>query len=121
MPKKTLPWSRYSVIVRRDSSEEQTYAIVSATVNFKHHLFMFKVITAVTEWVTTTKAGHEAWEHSSNDFNVGDLAGELGDQDLERLLEKRGIRDMTIDVNSSPPIPVSVVWSFDQVLADVEA
>lgn len=107
-------------VVRRESIKEDTFAVVSAVVEDeklrKEKHFLEQLQKAVTEWVKTTKDGKEAWKDSSEDFNVGDLAGHtMCESFLDILQGKYGIRDLHIVTNSQDD---NGHWSFDTVLVD---
>ena len=65
-------------IVFRDSREESTVAVVRAVVETRNLCaevnFLEALKTAITLWISGTPEGKAAWESSSKDFNVGDLA-----------------------------------------------
>ena len=110
---------RVQVLVPRDSHEETTFTLVRCAkgerVSDAADLHR-QVTAAVTRWVRQTESGREAFERSSEDYNVGDLAGDLGDPDLTRLLLTQGVRDLTIDVYSSGDAPSA--WAYDTHLVD---
>lgn len=99
---------------------ENTAAIVTAWVsesNLKNERkFLERLTTALTEWVKTTADGKEAWEYSSYDFNVGDLATSLADNSLVDMLKKYGIYNMDVDAGDIS----SQTWLFDEVLVNAE-
>ena len=110
---------RVVAIVKRSSSEEHTYAIVSClrTGQIQRDDQMLKPISeAVSEWVDKYAAGKLAWKNSSRDFNVGDLSMELGDKDLQTCLVANGVFDLEIEtfVNDEP----TSNWTYDEVLVD---
>ena len=51
---------------------------------------------AITLWINETKAGHEAWRDSCEDFNVGDLTAYLEDAELKARLKAQGIYELEI-------------------------
>ena len=65
-------------IVRRNSSDELTYAVVKAEVEKPEQAtergFLALLTKALTEWKNTTADGKQEWESSVEDFNVGDLS-----------------------------------------------
>lgn len=73
------------------------------------------MMDAITKWVATTDAGRSLWEYSSNDLNIGDLAGSdaFGNKDLKALLEARGLHFKSLAVSDSEGCA-----DFDFALAD---
>lgn len=109
-------------VVRRESIKENTFAVVSAVVKDeklrKEKHFLEQLRKAITEWVKTTKDGKEAWEASSEDFNVGDLVDHtMCESFLDILQGKYGIRDLHIVTNSQDD---AGNWHYDTVLVDEE-
>ncbi len=105
-------------IVPRISHKETTLAVVRARVaNDKlcgESAFLAALQRACTNWVQDFKSGREAWERACSDMNVGDLGGELGDNDLAGCLGAQGIADLEIGCY----VGQSGGWSYDTVLAD---
>lgn len=104
-------------IAPRASHSETTIAVISSyfTANDKSEKNFLKcLVSAMDKWFKTEE-GAKAWEHSSGDYNVGDLANEsLGeDTKLGKLLLDEGIRDLDINTYSSDN-----EWSFDTVLSN---
>ena len=84
-----------------------------------------KVTAVVKEWRDTTKEGKAAWEESDAYFNMQDLSEWLpAEDDLARLLNKHGIRNLTVEIISHSyfardwDIGVSLV--DERTLPDVE-
>jgi len=75
-----------------------------------------QISAAVMRWVRQTESGQEAYRQSSEDYNVGDLAGDLGDPELTHLLVAHGVLDLTIDVLSSDDAQGD--WTYDTHLVD---
>jgi hypothetical protein len=73
-----------------------------------------RVVQAVTTWMKTTEEGRKAWEYAVDDFNVGDLASYLGDEDLLRCFENEGVKDLRIE---EPDLSKSW-WGYDASLVD---
>ena len=71
---------------------------------------------SVTEWVATTKEGKEAWEASSEDFNIGDLANEDISPISKMIRKKHGYRIVSIEAHSTDAVPSD--WTFDSILVD---
>ena len=65
---------RQRLIVRRDSRDEETFAVIEW--NGVHPSELLAALRrALTEWRKTPE-GRAAWEASGHDFNIGDLSGE---------------------------------------------
>ena len=103
--------------VFRVSNDEATVAVVSATVedDFGWSLFV-PIKRAVTRWIDETEEGKLAFESSSEDFNVGDLSCELGDEGLIERLIAEGIHNLKIETFSSD----SSCWEYDDHLYEGE-
>ena len=79
---------------------------------------MHRLTRAVGQWIGNTQEGREAWAESSEDFNIGDLAGHLNGNgkavpSLQRYLEQEGIsrlKDLFVLTNSEQE-------SYDRILA----
>lgn len=99
------------LVIRRDSHEENTFAVVRWS-GCSVDRFKETLKAAVTDWIEIG-SGKEAWEDSSGDFNVGDLANWTGNADLIFILAQYGIMDLDIDVFSDESMPD---WTFDEVL-----
>lgn len=118
-----LNMNRLTCLVIRDSADELTYAFVAADQAGEIRnagALRTAIVKAVTEWMQTTSGGKQAWETTNQDFNVGDLSLELSEVSLRALLEKHGVRHLTINVHScghSSPW----VWTYDDHLFDVAA
>ena len=77
-----------------------------------------RLTRAVEQWIGNTQEGREAWAESSEDFNIGDLAGYLNGSgkavpSLQRYLEQEGIsrlKDLFVLTNSEQE-------SYDRILA----
>jgi hypothetical protein len=72
------------------------------------------VLVAVREWVRKNKAGKEAFEESSRDFNVADLANHLDSYSLRDELLKVGIERLNINLFDDS----GDFWDFDEVLVN---
>lgn len=72
-------------------------------------------IDTINHWVATTEAGRKAWEESSKDLNIGDLANynAFKDVDFQRLLAERGLTFKSLDTADTQQ-----AFSYDQVLVD---
>jgi hypothetical protein len=74
-------------------------------------LAMLKI--GITQWVQTTPAGRQAYEYSSEDFNIGDLASYWpGDKDLVKILAEHGIRELQLQT----PVDDVTVVEYDTQL-----
>jgi len=107
-------------IVRRESTDEETFALVTAKVltdELKGEKeFLKALVKGITDWVRTTGNGKQAWEASSHDFNVGDLVDYQSDFCLKQRLQKEGIYEFNVETFSCNQI--CGFWSYDTVLAD---
>lgn len=70
----------------------------------------------ITEWIKTTKEGREVWDDSSDDLNIGDMAGYEYDRDLRTILQKHGILSWEIVFELTESNQVS----YDEVLANAD-
>jgi hypothetical protein len=110
---------RVQALVLRCSREETTFALVSCakTVQVSAAADLFRCLcAAVTGWVRETASGREAYRNSSEDYNVGDLSGDLGDPDLQRLCAAHGVHDLTVDIFSCSEAHGD--WTYDTQLVD---
>lgn len=102
----------------RDSYDESTYAVVTASVENDalrtEGAFLDALIGALSRWVRETQTGRDAWEESSEDFNVGDLSNYHGDPSLTPILADVGIMDLRVKVYSAD----RSTWTFDTVLIE---
>lgn len=115
--------SRITTVVVREGRDEATFAVVACDESWSIKTptdIRHKVRHAVTEWMRTSPEGRQAWKNSSEDFNVGDLASQLADHDLQRCLSQRGVENLTIDVYSNHNRP-DPYWTYDLVLPDAQA
>jgi len=79
---------------------------------------MQRLTRAIEQWIGNTEEGRKAWAQSSEDFNIGDLAGYLNGRgkavpSLQRYLDQEGIaqiRDLFALTNSEQE-------SYDRILA----
>ena len=79
---------------------------------------MQRLTRAIDQWIRNTDEGREAWAESSEDFNVGDLAGYLDGcgkavQSLQHYLKGEGIariKDLFVLTDSEQE-------SYDRILA----
>jgi hypothetical protein len=76
-------------------------------------ILMEKFKSAVTQWINTTTAGHDAWTSNEGDFNIGDYANHAADTDLNRLLLAEGI---VIEISAIHD--TECAYAFDMPLAD---
>lgn len=69
---------------------------------------------AISLWIATSVAGRNAWEHSSEDLNIGDLLmSNHQDADLQHCLAAFGLEIVEID-----SIDTDEVKAYDEVLVD---
>lgn len=114
----TDPTERITTVLwREEDGNIDPIVIVSAentqTVDTVDALYE-RVVRAVTNWMKSTDEGRKAWKYASDDFNVGDLASYLGDDDLLRFLANEGVKDLRID-----DADLSESWSgYDASLVD---
>ena len=112
--------SQVQFVVPRDSRDEVTFAVIHARVSLKAQKkgmgineFLDALKQAVTNWIKTTTEGRQAWENSSQDFNIGDLANEnIGP--INAYLKHHGIAIDDINVFSMDCS--AGCWEFDTVL-----
>ena len=79
---------------------------------------MRRLTRAIEQWIGNTQEGRKAWAESSEDFNVGDLAGYLNSSgkavaSLQHYLDQAGIariKDLFVLTNSGQE-------SYDRILA----
>jgi hypothetical protein len=107
----------YATVVTR--SGETTCAVIDAMVDGidSNGEFQECLKLALTQWYQNTDEGKHAWEESSNDFNVGDLAAQQPfSRGLLKELKKVGIFNLKISIygnyNAQP------LWHFDTVLIE---
>jgi hypothetical protein len=106
---------RHEIIIRRDSRDEQTFAVIAW--NGAHPDLFFQALrSALAEWQQTPD-GQGAWEKSSHDFNIGDLCNaHLARNPLRSILVRHDIHGLEIDVYSCDfSMPW---WTFDTHLMD---
>jgi hypothetical protein len=85
------------MILPRVNADETTFAVVRFAGVGKQDFF--KVLKrAVTRWVQETPEGHEAWEDSCDDLNIGDLSAYESDRALQHCLQQAGIARLSIEV-----------------------
>ena len=104
--------------IDRLSDEENTTAIISFTgeerLTVQETLNL--VTTAVTKWIQKTKEGKKAWEYSCGDFNIGDLASYIEDDDLIKYFDEVGLTNVKLIDNEYESS--KYIWNFDTVLGD---
>ena len=79
---------------------------------------MRRLTRAIEQWIGNTQEGRKAWAESSEDFNVGDLAGYLNSSgkavaSLQHCVDQEGIariKDLFVLTNSEQE-------SYDRILA----
>jgi hypothetical protein len=100
------------MILPRVSRDETTFAVIDYAGVERANLKQ-AVQLAVTAWVEHSESGRQAFDNASEDFNVGDLANELGDPALRAELKKQGVTNLAIDVYCDD-MPTG--WEFDDLL-----
>jgi len=79
---------------------------------------MQRLTRAIEQWIGNTEEGRKAWAESSEDFNIGDLAGYLNGRgkavaSLQHYLDQEGIariKDLFVLTSSEQE-------SYDRILA----
>jgi len=105
--------------IRHDGALVDALRVVELTTeaNTKDEV-MQRLTRAIEQWIGNTQEGRKAWLESSEDFNIGDLAGYLNGRgkavpSLQRYLDQEGIariRDLFALTNSEQE-------SYDRILA----
>jgi hypothetical protein len=80
-----------------------------------HRFVQSQVFAAVSSWLDTTE-GAIAWENSSEDFNLGDLALVESNLDLIETLDLFGIKSFSVE---QIDIARSDDWDFDDMIKPV--
>lgn len=101
------------LVVKRESHEENTFAVVRWGGSCPPEKLRERVTQAVTDWIAVSSEGKEAWDDSSENFNIGDLANHTGNAGLAFILAQYGIMDLEIDVFSDES---HSLWAFDDIL-----
>lgn len=108
--------------IKRESTEELTFATVTAMVDKATLLeetgFLVALRRAITSWVRETKDGAEEWSLSSQDFNIGDLACCYENEELVARLKIEGITELDVETHSESEFCSD--WMYDTILADEE-
>ena len=73
---------------------------------------MFFIEKAINKWIETCESGLQAWEYSSEDFNIGDWSSYIQDAELKACLKEQGIVMRNIEMFASDEI-----INFDKILA----
>lgn len=108
----------HEAVIPRISHEECTVAVVRWR-GVNHPELRSALTAALTEWMRTTQEGKDAWEDSSHDFNVGDLANAPTDSSpLKELLAAQNVHDLEIDVYSD--VSGDRYWTFDTLLVKAD-
>lgn len=106
---------RVGVVVPRNSSEEQTYAVVSCRdvedLIREPRELLRRIRKAVCRWGLQTEHGRETIRRTP-DFNVGDLDAHLTTE-LREMLAQEGVHDLRIDLFHDQQSD----WEFDDSLA----
>ena len=109
-------------LVIRGSRDETTFAFVTVRRTPDVHTarqLLQRFAEAVTAWVRNTKEGREAYEQCSQDYNVGDLANDIGQHSLCPYLKAQGLLDVKIDVYSDDDFQDN--WTYDTRLVNAES
>ncbi len=81
-------------------------AIVNATIRLQaggldltqEDQFKTALMEAITEWVLSSENGQRAWEDACGEFQVCDLSNALPSPDLDKILARRGIEQISITI-----------------------
>jgi hypothetical protein len=77
----------------------------------------FKAIQkGVTQWVKETEEGKKLWKYSSNDMNIGDLAGNEITPELRKYLLAAGIEHLDIEIVQSNDEECS--YHYDSIIVN---
>lgn len=110
--------THHRIVVIRDSGDEATVAVVEWD-GIDSSRFKSNLTAALTKWAKTTEEGRDAWDESSQDFNVGDLSNaDYEDNPLKAILAEFGIKNLSVSVYSDDDSPT---WGYDDVLIDGDA
>jgi len=105
--------------IRMDGARVDALRVVEITTDARTKgEAMQRLTRAIDQWIRNTDEGREAWAESSEDFNVGDLAGYLDGcgkavQSLQHYLKGEGIariKDLFVLTDSEQE-------SYDRILA----
>jgi hypothetical protein len=114
---------KIEVVVHRDSTDELTYAVVTADVAEAvkgADDLLAAVRRAVTAWFNhKTEESKHAWEYAGNDFNVGDLSSYVEDGDLVACLTAQGVHNLAVETHSYDGTG-GQDWVYDTKLVDEE-
>ena len=81
--------------------------------------FLGAVRRGVTKWVAQTPQGRTAYADSSDDYNVGDLSTDVGDEALVALLAAEGVYDLSIQTITEDDFDDD--WTYDTLLVSAAA
>jgi len=108
----------YLPFIRQEGIDITTISIMKFKVmdDMDEKSVLKKFIDVVTQWVSSTEEGKEAWEYSSEDFNVGDLASYEDEikEAMSKELMANGIHDFEILWGGDS----TEIVSFDTILVD---
>ena len=110
------------MIIPRVSRDETTFAVVEFA-GVPREQLKEAVQRAVSDWIEHSEEGQRAYDEANKDFNIGDLANELGEPNLMVLgadvlqgaLRMQGFNYLAISVYSS--CDPTYGWEFDDCLA----
>jgi len=102
---------------RHEGFSLSTFAVVTFSTDEEAtpKVLIEKFKAAVTKWIKNTKEGTQAWESSCEDFNIGDYASYMNDEDLNTYLVDEGM-SVCIDLMSDS----GSLFSYDMVLANYD-
>ncbi len=110
------------VIARRETYNDPLIAIVSGclknldapTDECKLSKYLRTAIfLAASDWMNSSATGKEAWLASVDNFNIGDLACYVGDEDLQQAFINHNILELDIDAHEVLPLDF---WSYDSII-----
>lgn len=107
---------RVTTIAVRSDLKDKWVAVISCRASDKIQtpVDLHKaILVAVQAWVNKTQAGKEAFEESSQDFNIGDLSNNLDSYSLRDELMDVGVTQLQISLFDDS----GDFWDYDEVLA----
>lgn len=103
------------LVVRNEGWKVSNSLIVEAEIASDEDDLLDRVCRAVTKWVNTSTDGAKAWEYSGRDFNIGDLASYLHEDELWVCMAEEGIQGFVLrDLPDADKY-----WYYDTVLVNV--
>lgn len=114
-----FPYATTLTFARHEGFDRDTTTLAILTLTHEADIdqneVFHRLTTAITDWVRKTDSGKQAWQNSSQDFNIGDLIHHDGDPALARFLHWHGLhlsRLTVVDSECAEP--------FDTVLVDTD-